>query len=126
MTEAETIHALGRLVGLTTGWNDEAVEAYAAELSRLDDPAALRAACDLIGRSWTEARRPPLALIVSTYHGQRQATPTRALQRGEPVPPERGITIAREHYRLEVERQGRTPDLRRFDRLIRSLSRGAE
>lgn len=126
MTDAEAIHALGRLVGLTTGWNDEAVEAYVGELRTLDDPAALRAACDLIGRSWTEARRPPLALIVSTYHGQRRSQPTRALQRGEPVPPEHGMAIAREHYRLEVERLGRKPDMKRFDRLMRSVSRGAE
>lgn len=122
MTEAETLHALGRLVGLTTGWNDEAIEAYAAELGRLDDARALLSACDLIGRSWTEARRPPLAHVIATYRAQAQSAPRQALSRGRHIEPAEGVEIARRHFALESERLGRTPNMARFDAIIAPIA----
>lgn len=125
MRDDEAVNILGLLVGTTTGWNDEAVVAYAAEMRTHHDPAAMLVAVQHIARTWTEARRPPLATILDAYRtelARRQPAPTREIG-GRRVPPEEGILIARTAYEDECRRLGKRPNDYLFDRIIRSVSR---
>lgn len=121
----EATAAIGGLIGLTTGWNDEAIEGYIVELCHLDDPRVLKDACRRISRSWVEARRPSLALIVQTYHQQLQSDSYKtidasALGSGQQVGFDRGIEIAWDAYQGECDRLGKQPNRRLFEKWLPS------
>jgi len=67
-TEAERL--LGILIGGTSGWTnaaDESLTIYLNQLCRLADAQSAYTAIDRIIQTWGEARRPPVALILSEY-----------------------------------------------------------
>jgi len=119
ITEAQAMEAVGHLTSLTTGWPDEAVMAYATQLMEVDDARALRIACERIARTWTEARRPPLALIFQAYNAEvARSTPETRQIGSRVVPFAQGIEIAWEAYCREVRSQGREPDRRKFEKWL--------
>jgi len=112
---------VGYLVAGTTGWNDEAVLVYVDEFSKTSDAAALEAAVRKVVQTWTEARRPPVAVILDAYRTELSARrPTRAAlpSRERVISPSEGIPLARAAYEQECRRLGRTPDFDRFDKII--------
>jgi hypothetical protein len=60
--------AMAYLTAMTTGWNEDVVLAYAAELDRLADNDALRDAVQGIARTWDKSHRPALAVVLEAYH----------------------------------------------------------
>jgi hypothetical protein len=55
----------------TPGWDDpETVAYYVEDLSRLADSDCLRRACAELTRSWTQNRRPPLAVVIDAYQAE--------------------------------------------------------
>lgn len=112
---------VGHLVAATTGWNDEAVVAYVAEVERLDHVDAAGEAVQQLIRTWTETRRPPIAVLLNHY---RQVLARResqhALERGHGrvVSMREGIEIARAAYERECRAHGRKPDSGKFDRWL--------
>lgn len=125
MGDEKAARIIGLLVGGTTGWTDDAVLAYVTEIRTHSDPDAMLAAVRQIMRTWTEARRPPLALILEGYRSElarRQPPPERTIS-GRRVPPSEGIEIARRAYEAECRREGREPNHRLFDRLATSIGR---
>jgi hypothetical protein len=55
------------LASYTTGWDDDAVEAYAMEFMEWEDDRALEKAIRSVAKSWTNYSRPPLAIIHDAY-----------------------------------------------------------
>jgi hypothetical protein len=127
MTEDDVLTALGNLIAVTTGWNDQATEQYAHELIGLDDGEVLLEACRAIGRTWNESRRPPLADIRTMYRRlaerkqQQEAMTRRALQGGY-MPPAQGVKVARDAYVAECRKQNREPNLTYFDQIMRKVT----
>jgi len=116
---------VGYLVGGTTGWNDEAVLVYVDEFAKVTDAAALETAVRRVVRTWSEARRPPIATILDAYRVELSARqPARAAlpSNGRVIPPSEGIPLARAAYDQECRRLGRTPDFDRFDRIINRIA----
>lgn len=123
MRDDEAVQILGLLVGVTTGWNDEAVVAYAAEIRQQSDPAAMLVAVQHIARTWTEARRPPLGTILEQYRtelSRRQPAPVREIG-GRRVSPAEGIEIARRAYEDECRLLGKAPRFDLFDRIAGTI-----
>lgn len=59
---------VGRLCVATSGWDDVAVELYATELAAgWSNADAARAAVAMVARTWREARRPPLGVLLEQY-----------------------------------------------------------
>lgn len=106
----------------TSGWTDESVEAYIRDLATLEDPQALKAACEQVARTWTESRKPPQGVIRQAYYQQAQRKSahidSRALLPNRVVEFERGIEIAWNAYCDEVRRQGREPNRRVFEKWL--------
>ena len=113
---------VGYLVGATTGWNDEAVIVYIDEISKHTDPQAMETALRQIVRTWKEARRPPVAVILDAYraelsrkHSAKALPPSNS--RFVPVP--EGIRIAQQAYEAEVRKRGREPHPGRVSRWLK-------
>lgn len=119
MTEAEVLGSLGKLVGATTGWNDEAVTLYAQSLVELESPEAFARACSRLAVTWEDARRPPLASILNLYRSEleRMRVPSLPSAQGI-VPPAVGIEIARDAFVKERKRLGLRADMEFFDRIM--------
>ncbi len=122
IAEEDVAQALGVLVGGTTGWNDEAVAIYLAQLVQLDDRTALMRACTHILQTHTDLARPSLSKILDRYRYEytllRQHQP-KPLQLDQEVgsrhlkpmsPAEGGYKIAWEAYEQECGRQGKEPN----------------
>lgn len=123
MTETEVLEALGSLVGITTGWTDEAVTLYTKSLMDLNNADALRSACNSLAHSWTEARRPPLGLIQQMYRRQiGPAEPAALPAPGTVLPPLAGVPVARQAYVQECKRLGRKPNLDHFDAVMAGIT----
>jgi len=117
----QVIPILGRLIGGTTGWDDQASEIYLSKFMQLVDLAALDRAVDAILRMWTEARRPPLAVVLDEYtrqvkRAEMQRRPN-ALSERYPSFAE-GVEIAWNAYCKEVRGLGREPDRRKFEKWL--------
>ena len=115
---------VGYLVGATTGWNDEAVIVYIDEVSKHTDPQAMESALRQIVRTWKEARRPPVAVILDAYraelskkHSAKSIAPTQS--RAVPVP--EGIRIAQQAYEAEVRKHGREPHPGKVSRFSKGM-----
>ena len=115
MTEDEAFGLLGALVAATSGWQDDAIDIYAAEMRAWADRAAAQIAIADLCRTWTESRKPPLAVVVERYRAEH-ARNVRAEQEALPPPPEmypsyeRGWEIARQAYRVAYGREMGTKD----------------
>lgn len=124
MNTEDATKAVGYLVGGTTGWNDEAVVIYVAELKQLSDPQALNAAIMHLVQTWREARRPPVATVLDAYRAElskRQPAPKQLNAGGQTVSVAEGIEIARKAYEQECQRLGREPNLNKFSRMAATL-----
>jgi len=104
-----------------TGFNDESIAAYVEELKTLSDYNILVKACKSVSNSWTEARRPPIAVILAAYNREVARVQSESMPRGigqrYPTFAE-GIEIAWQAYCAEVRRQGREPDRRKFEKWL--------
>ena len=115
--------ALGRLAAVTTGWNDTSIEGYATTLAELDNPRALQKACERLATTWTEARRPPLAVIMNGYHAEALRLERPGLpNRERPIPPRQGVEVAREAYVGECKRLGKRADMDWFDEMVAPIT----
>jgi hypothetical protein len=117
--------AIGYLVGATTGWNDEAVVIYINEVESLTDPDALNVAVRHVVKTWSEARRPPVSILLDAYRMElaRKTTSTPALATGRQrvVPFAEGIDICRRAYEDECRRLGRQPNDKLFARITERI-----
>ena len=115
MTHREAEIILGLLIGGTGGWNtatDETLMIYTEQISTLHDPHIAKRAVEQIIRTWTEARRPPIAEVFAAYRNEqrREAMATPAIE-GTPsriVTIAEGRQIAARAYAAECRR--RNPD----------------
>jgi hypothetical protein len=70
---------------------------------------------------WTEARRPPIAVVLDEYTRQvkRAEMQRRPNELASKYPSfAEGIEIAWDAYCAEVRRQGREPDRRKFEKWL--------
>jgi hypothetical protein len=87
MTHDHAQQILGILVGGTGGWNsasDETLAIYAEQISTLEHfDIAAQAVYEIIG-TWTDARRPPVAVVYAAYRSEarREAMTTPQLTGG--------------------------------------------
>ena len=124
MNREDATMAIGYLVGATTGWNDEAVLIYINEAETLNDVDALNSAIRNVVRTWSEARRPPMSVVLDAYRSElsRRVSERPALKSGgRKVTFEEGVEIARKAYEQECQRLSRKPDLAKFDRITERL-----
>lgn len=117
MTLEEAMRAAGYLVAMTTGWTDETVELYTAELMQLQDPEIAYAAVRAITTTDSETFRPSMGRIRSEYDAiaRRRAADALARRPALPaskqlVPPAEGYRIAWAAYEAECIEQGRQPN----------------
>jgi len=120
------MECLGILTGTTTGWTDESVLNYCADLSTLEDVDILRTVVIRLSQTWTEARRPPLAEIRNLYAREAERIVQRRRVQALPsyantVPPEEGVEIARRAYEKECRLMGREVRMDRFDAIMRTI-----
>lgn len=115
---------VGHLVAATTGWTDEAVVAYVAEIERLEHVEIAGEAAQETIRTWTETRRPPIAVVLNNYRQRLARRELPALNRANSrhVPLVEGIEIARAAYERECRLHGRKPDSGKFDRWLRAVT----
>lgn len=118
MTEAEAFRAIGKLAGITTGWNDDSINGYVDELIKLDDPDVLMRACTMIGRTWHEPRRPPVANIIAAYRNEllKEEKPRPLSDRV--ISPAQGVEIARKAYVAECRKQFKEPNMKFFEQVM--------
>lgn len=118
---------VGYLVGATTGWNDEAVLVYVDEFKKLSDEVVLQSAVQQVIRTWAEARRPPISVVLDAYRSELSARqlsrPALQQPKQRRVPPSEGIKIARDAYEQECKRLGKKPNFAKFDRNINAVAR---
>lgn len=126
MTPDQATMIVGVLVAGTTGWNDDTVLVYIDEIKQHSDADAMATAARTVVRTWSEARRPPISVILDAYRSElSRRQPARSALTGggsRIVPPSEGIPLARAAYESECRRLGRDPDFDRFDRIIQRLS----
>ena len=127
MDRERAIACVGYLVAGTTGWNDDTVMVYTAEIEKLTQPEVALSAVKQVVRSWSEARRPPISVILNEYRRQLASVqPAPELRAAPPAPLRRGIETAREAYRAERERMGKPVNMARFDKWITGIGRTAQ
>ena len=71
MTHSEAEQLLGLLAGATSGWAnapDDTFRTYTRQLTTLSDPALALEAVEHIIATWTEPRRPPVAVVFGAYN----------------------------------------------------------
>ena len=121
MLQEQAMEAVGILSGRLTGFNDASVIAYVEDLAQLSDYRLLVKACEFVSRTWTEARRPPIAVILAAYNREVARVQSESMPRGigqrYPTFAE-GIEIAWDAYCAEVRRLGREPDRRKFEKWL--------
>lgn len=115
MRSTESLRIVGYLAGLTSGWTDDSIALYAAEIEQLDDYDIGLAAAQQLMRSWKETWRPPLATFLEAYRAEhrRVANSTGVPQLGrrqDIMPVEEGLKVAWDAYNAECVRQGREPN----------------
>lgn len=123
MDREQSIALVGYLVASTTGWNDDSVLVYAAEVEKLADYDVAATAIRRLATTWSEARRPPIAEVLDCYRkelsrahsGRTQIGPGRAITF------ERGVEIARAAYESERKRLGLPVHLDKFDSWVNRL-----
>ena len=121
MTSDEAAMMVGVLVAGTTGWNDDTVMVYIDEMKQHRDTDAMANAVRHIVRTWSEARRPPISVILDAYRSElakRQLARTAIGSTGRRISPAEGARLARDAYQRECERLGRKPDVTKFDKFI--------
>jgi hypothetical protein len=124
MDRDRAIALVGYLVASTTGWNDDSVLVYAAEIEKLSRPDIAATAVQRVATTWTEARRPPIAVILDAYRVELAKVggePSRQLTRGQPCSLVDGVRIAREAYEAERRRLGLPVNMAAFDRWMVSF-----
>lgn len=123
MDREQAIALVGYLVASTTGWNDDSVLVYTAELEKLSDYNAAEIAVQRIATTWSEARRPPISEVLDIY--RRELARTQSLRRQvtarRATTFERGVEIARAAYESERNRLGKPVHLDKFDSWISRL-----
>jgi hypothetical protein len=125
MQSSESLKIVGYLAGLSSGWNDDSVALYAAEIESLDDYDAALAAAQTVMRSWKDTRRPPIGVILDAYNAEKQRRDrdvTRfAIGRGVVMPVAEGLAVAWRAYVAECQMQGREPNRPMFAGWARSV-----
>jgi hypothetical protein len=131
MSPEDSIRTVGYLVAMTTGWNDETVEIYHAELQSLRDPDVALAAVRSICSTELETFRPSIGKILAEYERiQRRRAEDEAARRPklaarQLVPPAEGYRIAWNAYLGECEAQGRKPNRQLFESWARLATQGS-
>ena len=67
MTSEEAVANAALLASMTTGWDDDSIEAYAWEFKTWDDGAMLERAIRTVVRSWDRQGRPPMGVVMDAY-----------------------------------------------------------
>lgn len=128
--EDQAAHALGILVGGTTGWNDEAVTIYLTQLVQLDDAYALLQACTHILQTHTDLARPSLGKILDRYryeyttsrqHQPKPLPSAAGIKTLKVIAPSDGLPKAWDAYKAECEKQGRSPNVQLFNSWARQV-----
>lgn len=118
MQQTEALKIVGYLAGLSTGWTDDSIAIYAAEIECLDDFDAALAAAQTVMRNWKDTRKPPIAMVLDAYRAERtrreQDTRRFALGRAQTVSVEEGLVFAWRGYVEECRSQGREPNRAMF------------
>jgi hypothetical protein len=125
MTPDQATMIVGVLVAGTTGWNDDTVLVYVDEIKQHGDYEAMATATRHVVRTWSEARRPPISVVLDAYRAElsRRQPPRPALSSStRTITAREGIVLARDAYESECRRLGRTPDLARFNRIIERIA----
>lgn len=125
MNRDQAERCVGFLIGRTTGWTDDSVAAYVDDLTELTDPEVAAWACRFIARTWSEARRPPLGLILDTYRSEmgRRDLYRPAIVEGGIIEPLVGVEVARQAYAAECRHQGRPANMAIFDAWMAAFTR---
>jgi hypothetical protein len=118
MQSSESLKIVGYLAGLSSGWSDDSVALYAAEIEMLDDYDAGLHAAQTVMRSWKDTRRPPVALVLDAYNTEKQRRDREvnrfAIGRGVVMPLAEGLAVAWRAYAAECAQQGREPNRQMF------------
>jgi len=124
MDRDRAIALVGYLVASTTGWNDDSVLVYTAEIEKLSRPDVAATAIQRLATTWSEARRPPIAEVLDAYRRElsRSQPAQREIGPSKPTEFARGLQIAREAYEAERRRLGLPIRTDRFDRWMASIA----
>ncbi len=114
---------LGRLMGLTSGWDnapDLTIDSYSDEIAAWTDLEAATQAIDEIINTWDRSTRPTFGVLQRAYQGARRRIvlerPTLTSAAGLPLSIAEGRQIAARAYADERRRQGKEPNWEFFDR----------
>jgi hypothetical protein len=125
MQQTDALRIVGYLAGLSSGWSDDSIALYAAEIECLDDYDAGLHAAQTVMRSWKDTRRPPVALILDAYQAEKQRRDREvnrfAIGRGVVMPVDEGLAVAWRAYVAECQMQGREPNRPMFAGWARSV-----
>jgi len=125
MQSSESLKIVGYLAGLSSGWSDDSVALYAAEIEMLDDYDTALHAAQTVMRSWKDTRRPPVALVLEAYNAEKQRRDREvnrfAIGRGVVMPIDQGLAVAWRAYVAECQMQGREPNRQVFVGWARSV-----
>jgi hypothetical protein len=117
LTEKQAVTLMGKLVTMTTGWNDDAVDVMVDQMMRQwHDDAAASEAVDAVLASWTQTSRPPWGVLAAAYRDavRRSAMAPRSLpaaSEGSFVTIEQGRQIAAHAYAKECARRNPLTDV---------------
>ena len=131
MSPDDSIRTVGYLVAMTTGWTDETVELYHAELQELRDPEVALAAVRSICSTELETFRPSVGRIVAEYDRiQKRRAEDAAARRPQLAArqlckPAEGFRIAWNAYVDECSTQGREPNRELFESWMRKATQGS-
>jgi len=120
MDRERAIALVGYLVAATTGWNDDSVLVYTAEIEKLSNYVAAGRAVRTIASTWTEARRPPIAEVLNAYRRElsRSHSAPKEINPGRPLELSQGIAVARRGYEQERRLLGKPVRMEKFDAWI--------
>lgn len=125
MDRERAIALVGYLVAATTGWNDDSVLVYTAEVEKMRRADIAASAIQKLARGWSEARRPPISAVLDAYRRElSHSQPSPEITQGRILPLEEGIEVARNAYEAERRRLGLKPKFDRFDRWAATLTGG--
>lgn len=118
---------MGYLAGLTSGWSDDSIALYAAEIEQLDDYEVGLGAAQQLMRSWKESWRPPLATFLEAYRAEHRRVLNSVGQpqlggRQNVMPVLEGLKVAWDAYNAECVRQGREPNKPIFNSWARKVA----
>jgi hypothetical protein len=125
MQQTDALRIVGYLAGLSSGWSDDSIALYAAEVEMLDDYDTALHAAQTVMRSWKDTRRPPVALVLESYNAEKQRRDREvnrsAIGRGSVMPVDQGLAVAWRAYAEECNKQGRQPNRPMFAGWARSV-----